>query len=180
MRPSKLLPGVLVVFSLNCSHLPAQKGNSPRMESPWELRMVTEGVKLRAVLHNRTKMPQTFLYDSKIQPVELILTPESGKAIEPSDTRAEAKFDNTVYRHMYKQVAPQADETLTEAAVTADRSLRWGPFLFTNLAHGVYRAQAVWRSETNEYYDPKSKRNVVLKDIWMGAITSNTIELRVP
>src|SRR5262245_335211 len=145
MRLFWIVPGVLLVLSLNCSGLPAQKGGrSVVSESPWELRLsAADGVRLRAVLYNRTKTPQTYLYHSKIQPTELVLTAQSGERVEPFDTRAEAKFDNTVYREMFRQAAPSSDVTLTEASVESDRTLRWGPFLFTNLAPGVYRATAV-------------------------------------
>jgi len=174
------LPGMVAALSLSCGHLPAQKGDPGMPESPWELRLsVVEGVKLRAVLHNRTRTTQTYLYHADIQPSELVLTAPSGERIEPVDTRAEAKFDNTVYREMYLRAAPGADVTLTEAAVDSERRLRWGPYLFTNLSAGVYHAQAVWHSETNQYYDPKSKRTGVLKDVWMGAVTSNTVEIGI-
>jgi len=148
-------------------------------ESPWELRLSIAGSKLSAVLHNRTGARQTYLYDADLQPVELTLTAASGERIEPFDERSAAKFDNTVYREMYRQAAPRADVALMEAAVAPDRSLRWGPFQFTNLAPGVYHAYAVWRSKTNQYYDPKAKRTAVLKDVWLGSITSNTIEIQV-
>ena len=149
-------------------------------ESPWELRLsVTDNLKLRAGLHNLTKSPQTYLYDAKLQPSELILTAPQGERIKPFDTRTRAKFDNTVYREMYRQAATDSDVTLTEASINDDRSLRWGPFQFTNLAAGVYRAHAVWHSQTNQYYDPKTKRTAVLKDVWLGTVTSNTVEIHV-
>ncbi|MDR3702951.1 MAG: hypothetical protein P4L56_25115 [Candidatus Sulfopaludibacter sp.] len=150
-------------------------------ESPWELRLsVAGGVKLRAVLHNRTQTRQTYLYDSDLQPLELVLTAPSGQQIEPFDSRSAAKFDNTIYREMYRQAGPDSDVTLTEASVGPGHSLQWGPFQFTNLAAGVYRAAAAWHSRTNQYYDPKAKRTAVLKDVWMGTVTSNTVEIHVP
>src|SRR5262245_35287917 len=181
MRFFRIVPGILLVLSLNCSGLPAQKGGRSMVsESPWELRLsVTDGVHLRAVLYNRAKTQQTYLYHSKIQPTELILTAPSGERVESFDTRAEAKFDNTVYREMFRQAAPNSDVTLTEASVESDHTLRWGPFLFSNLAPGSYRATAVWRSETNQYYEPKASRTSVMKDVWMGTVTSNTVEIRV-
>jgi hypothetical protein len=150
-------------------------------ESPWELRLsVTGGVKLRAVLHNRSKLRQTYLYHSELQPTELILTLPAGERIKPFDTRANAKFDNTIYREMYRQAAPESDVTLTEATVEPGGALRWDPFLFRNLAPGTYHAQVVWRSETEQYYDPKSQRTSAIKDVWKGEVLSNTVELRVP
>ncbi len=173
------LPAAAALLSLNCSHLPAQRGDPGMSESPWELRLSIAGTKLSAVLHNRTQTRQTYFYDSDLQPVELMLTGASGQRIEPFDSRSTAKFDNTVYREMYRQAAPDGDVTLTEASVAPDRSLQWGPFQFTNLAAGDYRAHAVWRSQTNQYYDPKGKRTGVLKDVWMGTVTSNTVEIHV-
>jgi len=180
MRLSRALAGVVAVLNLNCGDLSAQKGGPSMAGSPWELRLsVAEGVKLRAVLHNRTKTQQTYLYHSKIQPSELILTAPAGQHIEPFDTRAEAKFDNTVYREMYRQAAPDSDVTLAEASVDPDHSLRWGPFSFMSLPAGVYHAQVVWRSEMNGYYDPGSKRTNVVKDIWLGTVMSNTVEISI-
>ncbi|HUI58489.1 MAG TPA: hypothetical protein VLY04_26135 [Bryobacteraceae bacterium] len=180
MRPSRILLGIVAVLNLNCGRLPAQKGDPGMPESPWELRLsVSEGLNLRATLHNRTKVPQTYLRPSKIQPLELILTAPSGERVAGFDTRAKAKFDNTVYREMYRQAAPGSDVTLTEASLDPDHTLRWGPFLFANLPAGTYHAQAVWRSETNQYYDPKSKRTGVVKDVWIGTVTSNTVEFSV-
>jgi hypothetical protein len=180
MKLTRMLLGVVTILNLNCERIPAQKRGPGMAESPWELRLsLADGVTLRAVLHNRTKTEQTYLYDSKLQPSELILTAPSGAPIKPFDTRARAKFDNTVYREMYLRAAPGADVTLTEAAVDSERRLRWGPYLFTNLSAGVYHAEAVWHSETNQYYDPKSKRTGVLKDVWMGTVTSNTVEIGI-
>ncbi len=174
------LPALVAFWTLNCSHLPAQKGDPGMAESPWELSLsVTDNLKLRAVLHNRTKTLQTYLYDTKLQPSDLILTASPGERIKPFDTRTRAKFDNTVYREMYRQAASESDVTLTEASINDDRSLRWGPFQFTNLAAGVYRAQVVWHSQTNRYYDPKAKRTTALKDVWLGTVTSNTVEIHV-
>ena len=181
MRLPYVLTTVVAMLNLSCGLLPAQKGGDPSMtESPWELRLsVGEGVKLRAVLHNRTKRPQTYLYDVDLQPSTLILTAPSGERLQPFDTRSNAKFDNTVYREMYRQAAPGSEVTLDEASIASDHSLAWGPFLYANLAAGLYRAHVVWRSEKNEYYDPKSKRTNLLKDVWMGSVSSNTIDIHI-
>jgi len=180
MRLLRNLPGVVAALSLSCSHLPAQKGDAAMAESPWELRLsVTDGIKLRVGLHNRSRTAQVYLYDFNIQPTELILIAPSGKRIEPFDSRSLEKFDNTVYREMYRQAAPGSDVILTEASLESGSNLRWGPFEFTNLPAGAYRAQAVWHSKTNHYYDPKSKRTGVVKDVWLGAVTSNTVEVTV-
>ena len=167
----------LLIASISMVLLCGQKGKMP--ESPWELRLSVAGDSgLKAELHNRYSAAQTYLYDSKLQPVELVLE-QGGVMLESFDTRAEAKFDNTVYRRMFKDLPANSTVLLTEGKIGADRSLRWGPFLFTNLKPGIYHAHAVWHSETDEYFDPRTKRTGTVRGVWKGTVKSITVEWRV-
>jgi hypothetical protein len=148
--------------------------------APFQLVLVKTGTTgLRAQLENRSPRKQPYLHDSKLQPVELVIETIDGKPVIASDQRRVMKFDNTLYRRLYAELAPGAEAVLLDgkARPSADGTflLDWGPFSFV-LAPGKYVAHAVFRSAASTWVDENGKRGRIA-GLWKGTIKSAPVEL---
>jgi hypothetical protein len=102
------------------------------------------------------------------------------------DERSRMKFDNTLCKRLYRQLAPGASVTLLEGRVRragAIHELRWGPFTLDPKA-GSYRAKLVFEHRARSWTqggrgDPARKRGTFTA-IYLGTLTSNEITLRLP
>jgi hypothetical protein len=134
---------------------------------------------LRARLKNGSSRRQPYLHDSRLQPVELIIASPSGTPVTARDERRLMKFDNTLHRNLYAELAPGAEATLLagEARPRGDGNfvLNWGPFSFV-LPPGKYAAHAVFRSAANSWVDENGKRGRIA-GLWKGTIESAPVAL---
>jgi len=154
-------------------------------QSPWDLRLEQSGpLELRLLLRNTSGQPQTFLHHAELQPSVLRIRSASGASIEPSDTRARAKFDVTVYRGYYRTLDPGADAILGQATFQLDPAdgyyVFWDPFQFHGMAPGTYRIFATWTSAKDRWEEPDEHASGTIAGIWKGEAASNTIEVRLP
>jgi hypothetical protein len=152
--------------------------------SPWQLTLESSGpLKLCLRLRNVSSSAQTFLHDPDLQPSELRILNAAGQPVKGADDRMKSKFDNTVHHNDYRVLKPGTEIVLGEAAFSAANGryeLRWTPFKFHGLAPGKYRVQAIWTSEKSKWSDPDDNKSGVIAGIWLGAVSSNIIEITLP
>lgn len=135
---------------------------------------------LSVTLKNTSTQPQSFLYDPMLQPVMLRL---SG-ARPPFDERTRKKYDRTIYRELYQELAPGEERELLEAEIVAGEGgkyeVRWGPFRFGDVKRGATTAQAIWTSARDEWVDRDSGERGRMQGIWKGTTRSRVVEVRLP
>ena len=171
---------------------PPPRASAPLTDSPpsnvpalFEIRLrVTKApeLELHATLHNKSNRAQPCFFDNARQPSELELIGPGGRAIEPFDERATAYYDPMVHDWMFRTLGAGEDVELgwTRLGHRDEGSaiIQWGLYRFTNLAPGIYRARVVWRSEVDTCYDDRQVHRRV-PDVWIGSVTSNTVQLVV-
>jgi hypothetical protein len=179
------IPLLLVLSGAVCAAPPPahEKGSTPAMDSPFEIRpTLARNLTLKAVLHNRSGVKQWVLHDLLLQPSELVVTDAQGEALRPSDARNAMKFDNTVRRESFTSVAPNASlELFDTQAVKKDGSyqLKWGPYRFSGLAPGEYRARIRWTSAKRNYVDEDGTARP-MDGVWLGTVTSAEFAVHLP
>lgn len=143
------------------------------------LLLEVDDLTLRASLRNLAKTPQQYLYDRRLQPVTLKITCPSGK-LTPVDRRANAKFDNTPYRHLYQALAPGASAPLLEATL-GNNYLRWGEFVFdwSDEPKGTCHITASLAHQQNRWVDSETKQSGVFANLWRGNLISNTVAVKI-
>jgi hypothetical protein len=155
----------------------------PSGPPPFEIRLrVTAGPGLEVTVRNKSSRSQRYLHDSLLQPSRLELTSPGGRAVKPFDSREIAKFDTRVRKAMFEEIGPGEEAALYEVQITPDqhgKEIYWGPYQFSNLAPGTYRARVVWQSEIDTYFDDSNARRRV-RGVWKGTVTSNEVKIRVP
>jgi hypothetical protein len=150
--------------------------------APFELTLeVVNGAGLRAKLRNRSPKPQLYLVDQRLQPVELALITPDGQPYIPEDRRRTMKFDRTVHKSLYQELAPGGEVVLAEAAFQPVKDepdlheLVWGPFHFA-VSGGAHRVRAVLTSRLDTWEEDGKKGHLKL---WKGKLTSNEVELKL-
>ncbi len=180
---------ILAISACSASQTPsARKAKngmaSTESSSPWQLRLETAGaLGLRLSLRNHSQSMQTYLYDSRLQPAELHLIDSGGRQITGADRREVMKFDATIHRSHYKTMKAGSEAPLSEASFARSNGhyeLRWGIFVFNGLTPGKYRVQAVWKSEESQWHERDSNKSGVISGIWLGTVSSNTMEITLP
>jgi len=134
-----------------------------------------------AKLQNTSTTPQHVLHTPFIQPSRLRLYRPDRTEVEARDERDLMKFDTTVSRPMYQEVAPGAKLPLFQPRTKSFDNLRqliWGPYSFPALAPGQYQATLEWTSERNDYVDDNGKP-ATLKGVWLGKVVSARFPVRV-
>ena len=131
---------------------------------------------LRATLRNTSGAVQHVLHDAYRQPSSLQLVDAGGRAVEAFDTRTVKKFDATVVREQFTDLGPGREVVLFDEKVTSGdrgKKLRWGPYELT------VGARVVWKSAVDTY-DDGAGGHLKLGGVWLGSVTSNEVDLRVP
>jgi hypothetical protein len=188
-RPVCCIAGAIVAIAACAApqNSSAKKG-SPGMgssdaTSPWQLHLEQVGaLGLRLTLRNISASPQTYLYDSRLQPAELHLIDASGKEIAGADKREVMKYDTTVYRSRYKIMKPGEEVVVCEAAFHRSNGhyeLNWGVFEFNGLAPSSYLVKAVWKSDQSQWKERDSNKSGVIPGIWLGTVGSNVVEIEL-
>jgi len=191
-----LLAAPLLFVVANCSLLQGARPARPKavcqrakVSGPFCLVLQAIGDdRLRATLCNRSDKKQTYLYGGLIQPTKLLLTGADGKALESSDDRMIMKFDNTVYRSLYSDLAPKACTQLIESRLTTSGGayhLDWSAYRFSGVAPGRYRAQLAFEHTEDRWFEgdrsePQKAKRGKMQGLWKGALTSNIVVLTLP
>jgi len=172
------LPLVAVLAWLT---LPAVKPNEPAAAgAPFELRLEVAGNNLRAHLRNRSARPQVYLVDQHLQPLELALV-TGGQPSVPEDRRHIMKFDRTLHRGLYRELAPGTEVLLLEGTfqpVKGERELYeldWGPFHFA-VAGGSHRVRALLEHRLDRWEDDGKNGRM---RVWKGRLVSPEVELKL-
>jgi hypothetical protein len=148
--------------------------------APFELSLEVEGNRLLARLRNRSSGPQVYLVDPHLQPVELALT-TGGRPSVPQDSRQIMKFDRTLHRDLYRELAPGAEVVLLQGAfrpVKGERDryeLVWGPFHFA-VAGGTHRVRALLEHRLDRWEDDGKNGRM---RVWKGRLVSPEVELKL-
>ena len=148
--------------------------------APFELSLEVAGNRLLARLRNRSSGPQMYLVDPRLQPVELVVMTD-GRPSLPEDSRQIMKFDRTLHRDLYHQLAPGAEVVLQEGAfrpVKGERDrheLAWGPFRFA-VAGGTHRVRALLEHRLDRWED--DGKNGRMRG-WKGRLVSPEVELKL-
>lgn len=188
MRRHAVVPGILALVALCgavCAAPPPahEKGGAPAMDSPLEIRTsLDRGPTLKASLRNRSSATQWVLHDLRLQPSELALIDANGGVVPSRDARDAMKFDNTVRRDSYKPLAPGASLDLFQAkAVKKDGryQMEWGPYRFSGLAPGPYRARVRWTSAHRDVVEEDGSVRE-MNGVWLGTVTSAEFTVRLP
>ncbi|MFO0756451.1 MAG: hypothetical protein U0359_08165 [Byssovorax sp.] len=159
----------------------------PDTKTPFELRLRVDksddAPMLVLTLRNVSPRVQRYLHDCLLQPSTLTLRSPSGAALTAFDGRTTMKFDNTVYRRSFSDIAPGGEVELVQAFPSPDdpgSELTFCSFRFSKLRVGTYRAKAVWKSAQNTYFDKPSRSTKKLGAVWLGTLTSNEVSFKIP
>jgi hypothetical protein len=142
--------------------------------------VATEGPSLRAVLRNASVSEQWVLHDDVLQPSSLVLFDALGNQLTGVDERSNKTMDNTIAKSAYRPVASGSALTLRDQPFVAEGgqySLRWGPYVFSGVAPGVYRARAVLKSVADQWTDKQTLKRGVMKGLWKGTLESNEVNI---
>jgi hypothetical protein len=158
--------------------------NAMHPPSPLEIRLlVTRGPALRATLANISTGPLMVLHDRNLQPSQPVLATLAGEEVRAVDRRRAQKFDITPYRELYRKLE-SGEELLfwEEKFQWADESyhFQWGPFQALGIAPGIYMAGIRWSSVLTNWVDSETHKSGKWKDIWLGELTSNRVQLALP
>jgi hypothetical protein len=176
---------LLLVALAACWMLPRVKPmKEPSLEkAPFELTLeVVQGTGLRAKLKNISAKPQTYLVDDLRQPAALALVTPDGQPYVPEDRRQTMKYDRTIHKGRYRELAPGSEVVVGEAAfqpVAEEPGLHelvWGPFHFA-VHSGTHRIRATFESRLDSWEEAGKKGRMPL---WKGKLTSNEVELKLP
>ena len=148
---------------------------------PFELVLVAgDGPSLRVLLRNATVTDQWILHDDVAQPSSLVLLDAKGKPVAASDERQGAKPVEGVSKKDFLAVSSGGAVTLREEPFVADGAryqLHWGPYVFTGVPPGDYRARAVMTSAADTWTDRKTHQRGVIKGLWKGKLESNEVRI---
>jgi hypothetical protein len=136
-----------------------------------------------SVLRNQTERAHSVLHDAMLQPSRLEVRDAQGNVVAGFDGRATAKFDNTVRKSAFREVAAGGELPLFElVAVKRDElwELRWGPFRYTGLRAGNYTGVVVFESRVNRYFDEATHATRELPNTWLGTARSEPVSFRLP
>ncbi len=150
-----------------------------------EIRLAgTPGPGLEAVLHNGTTAEVRLVHDPGVQPSELVLTNSAGRRITPFDQRTIEKTDRTVYKGMFAAIAAGGELTLDRAVFgkqpQGGYQIVWGPYHYTDLVPGVWRARVVFDSRLDTARRRDTGASMPMPSVWKGRLTSNEVEIRLP
>ncbi len=136
-----------------------------------------------SVLLNQTPRVQWVLHDAMLQPSELEVRDAQGNLVAGFDERATAKFDNTVRKSAFREVAAGGELPLFDlVTVQHDElwELRWGPFRYTGLRAGSYTGAVVFESRVHQYFDEAARVKRELPNTWLGTARSEAVAFRLP
>jgi hypothetical protein len=117
-----------------------------------------------------------------LQPCQVALTGPHGAA-PAADSRNVRKYDVTVYRRSFQTVPSGGRLVLVERSFeprgASAWSLSWGPFVFENLAPGVWEAVATFDSVLDDWFDEASRTMQPNRNAWTGQLRSDAVECRL-
>jgi hypothetical protein len=134
-----------------------------------------------ARLENTSRASQFVLHTPLFQASRLRIQRRDGSEIIPQDERDREKFDNTVRRETYTELAAGQKLELFSSRIKAQGSvfeLNWGPFTYL-LEPGRYDVVIEWQSARADYLDDAGKRQN-LANVWLGTLESPHFELKLP
>ena len=134
-----------------------------------------------ARLENTSRKTQFVLHTPLFQPSRLRIHRLDGTEVIPQDERDREKFDNTVRREAFSELAAGQQLELFDSRLKPQASmfeLDWGPFNYA-LEPGRYDVVIEWQSARADYVDEAGKRQT-LADVWLGTLESPHFQLKVP
>lgn len=121
------------------------------------------------------------LHSLNIQPSRPKLFTDTGEELEPFDNRSMRKFDTTVYLDSFVSLpSGQSRDLFRVEKERSDGSntIRYGPFVFTNLPNGSYKLEIVWESEITDYLDANGDVTS-MSNVPTGSFVSNSIGMEL-
>lgn len=156
----------------------SRTNQSTMAQTPFEIALVASQGMLRATIKNVSSSPQPLLHNTDLQPSSLALTAPDGTHPAPFDARSIKKFDNTVHAESFTGIAAGQQTRLFEERVKKGE-LTWGPYRWTKLPAGAYKARVVFVSAIDSYKDDTGKQ-LRHPGVWLGCVESNAVEFSVP
>jgi len=180
--------GSVLLWGFGCATTRGQPGFSfeaktgKRTGNPFEIRLISNGSDLKAVLVNLSRVPQKLLDDPHLQASTLELISSTGREHKPYDSRRIMKYDTTPYCGLFQPLAPGKKLVLESVRFRKLRdgyAAAWGPFNFEEIPPGDYRAVVTWRNERARCVDEGTRRMRTLPTVWQGFVRSNEVTLHL-
>jgi hypothetical protein len=158
------------------------------MDCPFELKLkkISEDGKVRlcAFLKNISSSAQLFHHSFMYQASELVLVASSDVEVFGYDYRERKDFDHTMYYlEDYSTLEPNEEVEIDSAFIgqqTPDSPIiAWGPFQFNDLKKGNYSAYVIFESLRDDWTDQKTKIRHEIKNIWLGKLKSNLVNIEI-
>ena len=133
------------------------------------------------MLLNQSGQRQQILHTIMLQPSRIELEDTEGNVQIAFDTRSVRKFDDTVYCDSFEIVEPHQNLSLfrmNSGKSDSGFTLKWGPYEFSSLDEGAYRARIIWMSETNSCLN-ENEAWVKVENVPIGTFVSNEIIYRI-
>lgn len=137
---------------------------------------------LEARLHNRSNASVWLLLDADLQPSRLTLTGPNGRTAQPFDERTRRKFDTSVSDAMYTEIAAGSSVVLASESFelsSGTYELKWGPYLFSELPPGSWRAQVELESKIT-WVTKGGQEQPAQHRVWKGKLQSNELTITLP
>ncbi|MCP3869536.1 MAG: hypothetical protein GY703_15850 [Gammaproteobacteria bacterium] len=150
---------------------------------PFEIKLNLKGKRLWVSLKNLSPEPQLFLHDGFFQPSRIVISLNEGDELSAFDTRSLIKTDNTLYRALYRNIAPGDEVILAETKLESGKEgyrLRWLPFEFDSIQSGEYGVRVVWESEMMGWTDSETGQSGSMDAIWLGRLESASLRMKLP
>ena len=137
---------------------------------------------MEARLYNRGNTACWLLLDSDLQPSHLTLTGPDGRTAVPFDERTRRKFDTSVSDAMYTEIAAGASIVLAGESFepsSGTYELKWGPYLFSELSPGNWRARVAFESKIT-WVTQNGQEKPAHHPVWKGKLQSNELTITLP
>jgi hypothetical protein len=145
--------------------------------------LTQDGRSLRLTAKNCGPRPVAFLHHAMLQPSKLAVSEvRTGAVVSFSDSRAIAKYDNTVRASAFVELPAGEARLLFETWLvdeSSEQRLRWGPFDFEPMKPGAYRLVATFASKHRSGQD-EDGRVVTIPNAWTGSVVSPPLVLTLP
>jgi len=180
-----------LLCGLACSVTQGQPGDSIEWRTgsttgnPFEIRLVSSGSELKAVLANRSSSEQVLLYHEYLQTSSIELVSSTGQQPNPKpyDSRLIMKVDSKPYCRLFQKLGPGKKLEIGTLSLRKSRdgyAGQWGPYNFDEVAAGDYHARVIWHSERSQCLDESTQQMRKLTSAWKGMVRSNQITVHLP
>lgn len=156
-------------------------------ETPFELLLETGnsrfGFQIFFSLKNRSNVAQSYLNSTYHQNLELILVSQSGASFSYDDKRRIMEYDVTVYENSIRTLDVSKQEVIGTGNIFKEGEfyqVEVGFRTYKKIKPGTYQVKARWKSEIDYYQKLRGGEKVPIRDIWLGALESESISVSFP